>query len=184
MNGDALLRWLQTGTLLALGFWGILVAAGRATWGFLDGVNLVFHEAGHVFFGLAGHFIGVLGGSLNQVLIPAACAAVFVWQGQAFGAGLCGIWTGQSLVGVSIYMADARARVLPLLGGDEAIFAHDWHYLLRTLGLLEWDRTLGRATAVLAALLIAASALLGALACLRTEDRGTRTESRHTENED
>ena len=176
MNGGAALRWLQAGTLLVLGFWAILVAMGRASWGFVDGVNLVFHEAGHMFFGLAGHFIGVLGGSLNQIVIPAACAGAFLWQGQPFGAGLCGIWTGQSLVGVSIYMADARARILPLLGGEDATFAHDWHYLLRTLGLLEWDRALGRATAVLAGLLIAASALLAALACLAPRIETLRTE--------
>ncbi len=167
MNGGAALRWLQAGTLLAMGFWGILVAMGRGSWGFVDGVNLVFHEAGHVFFALAGHFVGVLGGSLNQVLIPAVCAGVFLWQGQPFGAGLCGIWAGQSLAGVSVYMADARARILPLLGGEDAKFAHDWHYLLRTLGLLEWDRALGRLTAVAAGLVIAGSAILAALACLQ-----------------
>ena len=69
-------------------------------------------------------------------------------------------------------MADARARALPLLGGEDVKFAHDWHYLLRTLGLLEWDRGLGRTTALAAGLIIAGSAIFAALACLspRTED--------------
>ncbi len=164
MNGRVAVAWVKSGVLLALGFWGVLVAAGRASWGFLDGVNLIFHEAGHLIFLVGGEFVSVLGGSLMQVLVPAACAVAFVWRGEAFGAGLCGIWTGQSLGGVSRYMADARAQVLPLLGGDGVI--HDWHYLLGRLGLLAWDRGLGRATALVAGLLIAASAIAGAVYCL------------------
>jgi hypothetical protein len=167
VNGGTVLAWLKAGTLLALGFWGILVAAGRASWGFMDGVNLIFHEAGHVLLFLGGEFVAVLGGSFMQLLVPAACAVAFLWRGDAFGAGLCGIWTGQSLVGVSRYMADARAQALPLLGGDGVI--HDWHYLLGRLGLLAWDLALGRATAVAAGLLIAVSVILTSLACLRTD---------------
>ena len=165
MNGGAAVGWMKAGILLGLGLWGLLVAMGKASWWFLDGVNLVFHEAGHVILFLAGDFLTVLGGSLLQVLVPAACAAAFAWRGEAFGAGLCGIWTGQSLVGVSLYMADARLGALPLLGGDDA--GHDWNYLLGRLGLLAWDRALGRATAVLAGLIILGSAILAALACLQ-----------------
>jgi hypothetical protein len=47
---------------------------------FLHLVNLVFHEAGHVIFGVLGRFLGILGGSLNQVLTPAICAGYFVWH--------------------------------------------------------------------------------------------------------
>ena len=167
MNGGAARRWLQPGVLLAFGVWGLGVALGRSSWGFLDGVNLIFHEAGHPIFALGGQFLGALGGSAMQVLVPAGCALAFLRQGQPFGAGLCGIWMGESLVNVSIYMADARAQRLPLLGGDDVI--HDWNFLLGRLGLLHWDRALGGATAVLAGLLIAASAVLAALACLRTD---------------
>ncbi len=165
MNGGAAAGWLKAGVLLAVGCWGVLVAMGRSTWWFLDGVNLIFHEAGHLIFFLGGEFVSILGGSLMQVLVPAACGVAFIWQSQPFGAGLCGIWTGQSLVGVSIYIADARAQDLPLLGGDGVI--HDWNYLLGRLGLLAWDRALGRATAILAGCLILASAFLAALLCLQ-----------------
>lgn len=175
MNGGGALRWLRAATLLAVGCWGLLVAMGRASWGFLDGVNLIFHEAGHPLFSMGGEFLGALGGSVMQILVPGVCAGAFLWRGDAFGAGLCGIWTGQSLVGVSIYMADARAQRLPLLGGDDVI--HDWNYLLGRLGLLGWDRTLGGATAFVAGLLIAASAILGALACLRPDPSEATTEA-------
>ena len=37
----------------------------------LDNVNLLFHEAGHMVFGLIGiQFITVLGGTLLQLIIP------------------------------------------------------------------------------------------------------------------
>ena len=165
MNGGAAVGWVKAGVLLALGLWGLLVAAGRASWWFLDGVNLIFHEAGHLIFWVGGEFVSILGGSVLQVLVPAACAIAFVWQHQPFGAGLCGIWTAQSLVGVSLYIADARTQDLPLLGGDGVI--HDWNYLLGRLGLLAWDLALGRATAVLAGLIIVGSAVLAALLCQR-----------------
>jgi hypothetical protein len=45
-------------------------------------------------------------------------------------------------------MADARARVLPLVGGDPA--GHDWWYLLRTTGLLDYDVTLSKVVIVIA----------------------------------
>jgi len=36
---------------------------------FIHGVNLVFHEFGHPFFGLFGEVIGILGGTLGQLMI-------------------------------------------------------------------------------------------------------------------
>lgn len=41
--------------------------------GVLDGANFIFHEAGHVLFSLFGEFLGILGGSLTQVIIPVVC---------------------------------------------------------------------------------------------------------------
>jgi hypothetical protein len=58
----------------------------------------------------------------------------------------------ESVTDVAIYMADAKKRALPLLGGD--LVAHDWHYLLGQLGLLNWAQTLGRLTFGLGILLI------------------------------
>ena len=63
-------------TLKVLGQ-GLAMAQGGVLW-FLHGVNLIFHEAGHVIFGFFGEFIAVLGGSLNQVLIPLIAAVAFL----------------------------------------------------------------------------------------------------------
>jgi hypothetical protein len=116
---------------------------------FLHLPNLVFHEAGHVLFLPFGRFVSVLGGSLLQVLVPLLCAGAFLWQhGNRFACAVCSWWAGQSLVDVAPYIADARALQLTLIGGRTGaeVEGHDWEYLLTSLGWLQWDVALGRAT--------------------------------------
>lgn len=112
---------------------------------FLHGVNLAFHEAGHVIFGMFGNFIGVLGGSLGQILMPLVCAGAFIFYRNPFAASVALWWTGQSFMDMGPYINDARALELPLLGGnvgsDNPDF-HDWHHILRDLGWLKYDHTL------------------------------------------
>ncbi len=45
---------------------------------FLHLVNLPFHEAGHIFFGLFGRWMTSLGGTLGQLLIPLVCLLTFL----------------------------------------------------------------------------------------------------------
>ena len=112
---------------------------------FLHGVNLVFHEAGHVIFGFFGHFLGVFGGSLGQILMPLICRGTFLFYRDPFAASVTLWWTGQSFMDIAPYINDARALQLPLLGGnigsDNPDF-HDWHHILRDLGWLKYDHTL------------------------------------------
>ena len=61
---------------------------------FLHLINLVFHEAGHVIFGFFGRFVAVLGGSVNQVLVPAVCTGVFLARRQYGSAAVTLFWTG------------------------------------------------------------------------------------------
>lgn len=106
-------------------------------------VDLVFHEAGHVFFSPFGRYIAILGGSLFQVLVPLILMLVFLIRNKdSFAAAICLRWAGQSIMDLAPYVADARALRLLLLGGgtgaDRPGF-HDWENLLRPLGLLEYD---------------------------------------------
>jgi hypothetical protein len=50
---------------------------------FLHGINLIFHEAGHILFMPFGRFMKILGGSLNQILIPAIVSSYFFFKGQS-----------------------------------------------------------------------------------------------------
>jgi hypothetical protein len=124
---------------------------------FLHLVDLVFHEAGHVIFGFFGRFVAVLGGSLNQVLIPMLCTAVFVWRTQLASAAVTLFWTGQSICDVAVYVADGRALALPLLAEG---LIHDWNFILGTLGLLNAAESLGRLTFALGALTMLAALVL------------------------
>jgi hypothetical protein len=162
------LRLLKVGVLWILVMGALGIAAGRFNAWLLDNVNLVFHEAGHVIFGLGGEFIGILGGSLMQILIPMVCGVALLRRGDHFGVALCGLWTGQSMINVAIYVGDARQLALPLLGGENVI--HDWNYLLGKLDLLVWDRFLAGMITLVAVLTILASALLGTLGLLSDQE--------------
>jgi len=127
---------------------------------FLHGVNLVFHEAGHVLFRPLGRFMTVLGGSLGQLLMPAVVIGAFLRQSDPFGAAVGLWWLGQSLMDLAPYIYDARRGEMLLLGGvtgrDRPGY-HDWENILAALGLLRWDHTLAGAVEGAGTLLVIAA---------------------------
>jgi hypothetical protein len=135
---------------------GIAMPSG-VTLNFLHLINLVFHEAGHVIFGFFGRFIAILGGSLNQVLVPAVCTGVFLARRQLGSAAVTLFWTGESLADVAVYVYDGRAMALPLLAEG---LIHDWNFILGSLGLLYRAETLGRLTFALGALTMTSSLVM------------------------
>ena len=105
---------------------------------FLDMVDLPIHETGHIVFRLLGEFMGIAGGSLFQVIVPAVFVGYFVWNGKYYSAAIVLFWVGQSVLNVYVYAADAVKMQLVLtsgLTGSEGGF-HDWNYLLTETGLL------------------------------------------------
>jgi hypothetical protein len=102
---------------------------------------LVIHEAGHFFFSFFGKFIYTLGGTLMQIILPSIIASFFFRNNYRTGVQFALLWLGQNLINISVYAADARARKLPLLGGNKVY--HDWHYLLGEIGILEYDHIVG-----------------------------------------
>ncbi len=126
-------------------------------YGWLDSLDLAIHEFGHPLFGLFGEFIGFLGGTLMQLLMPAIFVAYFWRQGDRHAAMVALWWVAQNLWNVSVYVQDARAEELPLVGGGE----HDWNYLLGTLGLLKQDQLVGGGVRLAGVLVYAWSCLRG-----------------------
>lgn len=142
-------------------------------WTLLDDVDLAIHETGHIVFPVFGEFMGVAGGSLFQLLVPAAFVLYFVGRGDRFAAFVVLFWLSQSLFNVAVYIADARAQVLPLVGGEYVI--HDWSWLLSRLHVLRQDRTIAGVVRVVAGLLYltaAGGALWHARRPVREEGRG------------
>ena len=110
-------------------------------WHFIDTVNLIIHEAGHIIFLPFGTFMHILGGSLWQVLFPIIFVLYFLKQRDYFSASLVLFWVGQNLLNVSVYASDSIVMQLPLLGGDTA--GHDWHNILTMLGMLKYTYVIG-----------------------------------------
>jgi len=133
---------------------------------FLHNVSIPFHEAGHLIFSLLGDFMGVLGGSLLQVLIPVICMGVFLRQNDVFGASIALWWIGQNFVDCAPYINDARAQELMLLGGvtgQDVPGIHDWNNILGTLGLLKLDHFIANISHWFGILLMLAAIIWGGL---------------------
>lgn len=128
-------------------------------WSLLDDVDLAIHETGHVVFAPFGEFMGVAGGSLFQLLVPLAFVLYFAWRRDGFASFLVLFWLAQSLFNVATYVADARAQLLPLVGGDYAI--HDWAWMLSRLHALTKDTAIAGIARVIASALWIAAALGG-----------------------
>lgn len=104
-------------------------------WHFIDNVNLIIHEAGHLIFILFGYFLSIAGGTIMQLFVPTLFVGYFVFKQQGYSASLILYWVGLNLFNISVYAADALRMELPLLTGDKD--THDWNQMLFVLGLLK-----------------------------------------------
>lgn len=135
---DFLKAWAVSIILLPVCIYLIL---NRGHYGLIDNADLVIHEAGHLFFYFFGRFIYTAGGTLMQIILPSIIVWYFFRNRYRTGVQFSLLWLGQNLINISVYAADARARRLPLLGGNHVY--HDWHYMLGQLNLLNYDTEVG-----------------------------------------
>ena len=126
-----------------LAIYGLHCARSAAEGSFLDRIDLIAHEAGHLLFGFCGEFMMAIGGTLGQLLVPAGIGGYFVLRREFYSAAVMLFWLGQNFFNISVYVKDAGAMELPLvsIGGGDVI--HDWNYLLLKVNLLAWDQTVG-----------------------------------------
>ncbi|MEO8648673.1 MAG: hypothetical protein ABI539_05865 [Acidobacteriota bacterium] len=126
---------------------------------FLDMVDLPIHETGHLLFRLLGEFMGIAGGSLFQIIVPAVFVGYFVWQRKYYSAAIVLFWVGQSILNVFVYARDAVVMQLILtsgLTGSEGSF-HDWNYLLTATGLIDSVKSVSGIIRAVGTLVIIAS---------------------------
>lgn len=116
----------------------------------VDHANLAFHEAGHLIVGILSDRLAVYGGTLGQLIFPLAAAWQFRQRRHTVGFALAVGWAAQSLRNVAVYMGDARAMQLPLIGGLDPETHHDWREMLSRWGLLEYDTVLAGITSTCA----------------------------------
>jgi hypothetical protein len=132
-------RYAGMGWLCFYALFLIYAAANRSGFLFLDYVNLMIHEAGHLVFGWFGYTITILGGTLAELIVPLLCAAYFFVRRETTAVAFCGFWFFENFPYIGAYMADARAQALPLVGSGE----HDWEILFSQWDLLMQDRKIG-----------------------------------------
>jgi hypothetical protein len=127
---------------------------------FLHIVSLPFHEAGHIVFSPFGDLMMSFGGSLAQVLVPIICWIAFATTSPSpFGAAVMCWWAGENLMDVAVYINDARALTLMLLGGHTGaeVEGHDWERILQITNLSVHDHQIAwTAHAIGAAMMLGA----------------------------
>ncbi|MEX6502271.1 hypothetical protein [Pseudomonas zhanjiangensis] len=159
---------------LALSLWTLWFMAHGIDWAsiggsFMHNINLPFHEFGHLLFSPLGRFMAILGGSLFQVLLPLILLVAFSFFHQDnYAASVTLWWSGQSLVDLAPYIADAPYRALPLVGGGGEE-SHDWGNLLSMTGSLDSAQAFARFDFVLGIGIMCAALLWGA--CLLRKQR-------------
>ena len=152
--------------LYALFFiWGWYFIVQGSDWtvlgsSFLHQVNRPFHEYGHIMFRPFGAWWMYFGGSLFQSVAPLLPLLYFmVWQRDNFAASLMLWWSGQNILDVSPWIADAPYRYLPT--GSGKADDHDWWNLLRMSDALDMAQPLAVLCFALGTLVILASLLWG-----------------------
>lgn len=155
------LNYAKAGFAALLAIYGVICVRSVGEGTFLDRVDLVAHEAGHLLFGWFGEFVMVIGGTLGQLLVPVGFAVYFLTRLEFFSATVALFWVGQNLLNISVYVKDAAAMELPLvnIGGGDGI--HDWNWLLLKFNVLAHDQLIGTIVYGQGVLIMAAAVALG-----------------------
>jgi hypothetical protein len=158
-------RWRVVLTLV-LAIYGYLCLRSPGDYRWLDSLDLAIHETGHLVFAFDGETLAVLGGTLFQLIVPAAFVVALWRAGDRHGATVPLWWMGQNCWNISVYIRDARAQELPLAGGGE----HDWAMLLGEGGWLSRDGALAD-TVHLVGVVLYLAAIAGGWYLLRHESQ-------------
>jgi hypothetical protein len=156
-NLDTTDRWIsRTGKFTIIGlmsFFFFYMVIKHNEWCFLDYANLPFHEFGHILFRPFGETVQFLGGTISQLMLPFLLLLYFLKRKEWLSASFCLFWFGENFLNISKYVADARAMVLPLVGGG----IHDWNFLLSKWSLLKYDHAIAKAMFVIGSVFMTVS---------------------------
>jgi hypothetical protein len=107
----------------------------------------------------------VMGGSLMQLLIPLLCALTFLIKTRDPFAASVGLWwLGENFIDLAPYINDSRELKLILVGGvtgQDVEDYHDWEYILRNLGWLQYDHLLATMAHIMGSLLMISACIWG-----------------------
>lgn len=124
------------GFVAGVGIFAVLLFLSEPGFVFIvDHANLLFHEAGHPIVGLFSQRLETYGGTMGQLTFPVVLAVSFWRKGEAVSFAASMIWFFENWLNIARYMADARAQVLPLVGGGD----HDWARIFGRWHVLQHD---------------------------------------------
>ena len=150
-------RWARLALTLGLAWWGYAILRDPSET-IVHNIILPIHETGHIVFMPFGELIYAAGGSIFQLLFPAIFVGYFIYHGDKHAATIPLWFTGVSAADLSIYIKDAHAGDLELIGGE-----HDWSYILSELTLVHRDQEIGQAVYLFGAVCVVLALLLGIL---------------------
>jgi hypothetical protein len=136
----------------------------------MDMVDLFIHEAGHFFFSFFGQVIYYMGGSLFQIILPIVTLIVFA-RSSIRSMSFTLFWIGENTVNVSIYIADAQWKRLPLISRHAT---HDWNWLCVHLNLLDSAESIGSVVNIVG-IFICISAIGVGIYCVRKDMQEIQT---------
>lgn len=110
----------------------------RGTYTFLDFIDLLIHEPGHLIFGIFGDFMQFLGGTLMQIILPLSIALYSLYKGYKYFSQIFFFWLGHNFINISVYADDANKMKLHLIGG-----IHDWNWLLGRMNMINYAKEVG-----------------------------------------
>ena len=79
---------------------------------FIDNINLLIHEAGHLVFAPFGDVLGMLGGTILQLAFPLFFFVYFWKRAQRFEAAVCGLWSAESEAAIKKLSRDEKLRLI------------------------------------------------------------------------
>ncbi|MGB3946179.1 MAG: hypothetical protein WBK76_05080 [Candidatus Saccharimonadales bacterium] len=100
------------------------------------------HEASHLIVMFLPPVLVAAAGSVGEISFVALMTYAAVKAKSYFAACFTGLWLMLAFRSVGLYMADARAQQLPLLGPGETV-QHDWNFVFSQLGWLNADVFIG-----------------------------------------
>ena len=151
---------------------------------FMWALTFIPHEAGHVICSPFGSFLAFAGGTIWQVLIWVLLGLVALFLRRRLDLALFwGAIAGHCVIRAAPYIADARARQLPLVGpgtwphllGQGQAPEHDWWNLLSQTGLLEYDQVIASLAVILGALIVLVMAAGGLVTTWYSPRSGIKT---------
>ena len=105
-------RWAMAGWIAFYAMFLIYAFTMHGGFLFIDFVNLIVHEGGHLLFGWFGPTLGIWGGTILQWLVPLLLAGYFFSQRQTTAFAFCVFFFFENWLYTATYMADARAMAL------------------------------------------------------------------------